>query len=281
MSHRAIPKVSLQGRKVPTLKGAFGCLEWLELSQLVIDTRYQREPGPRGEKHIRKIALEFDCRQFAPIICAPRNAAGQYAVIDGQHRCAAALARGDVGRVPAWVVGGEADLKSQAQAFMAINAKNARVVPSALWFARRAAGDPAAQTLFDLCERAGVEICRYAKPNRKRRYNETMATGEIDQAQRTHGDAVTLRALTVLVRASALAQRSLVVQGAIRAMVVLARENAWRMPDVEHVAQAFARLDYYALEAEAAVAAVKSGRARAEHVVELIRARMPAGGPLK
>lgn len=268
MSYREIPKVKLpSGCAAPI--GEPGRLEWLRLDQIVIDTDYQREPGASGERHIVAIAKAFDWRQFTPLICAETNMPGRYAAIDGQHRSAAVLARADIDKVPCWIVAG--DVSDQARAFMAINAKHAKVAAAALWYARRAAGDADARVLFDLCDRAEVEICRYAKANRDRAFNECMAPSELDNARRTHGDAVTLRALRVLRRAGEISGQSLLVQSMIRAVVTLARENEWRSPDIERVAGLFAHIDLASLQAKAAVAAVKSGRARAEHVVDLIR----------
>ena len=271
MSYRELPRVKLAPGLMAPVRSEPGQFAWIDLAGLLIDTRYQRELGRAGERRIRKIAAEFDWQRFDPIVVAPADGGG-HAIVDGQHRCAAALARGDIARVPAWIIA--ADLVGQARSFMAINANNAKVAGHALWHARRAAGDPEAQLLFELCARAGVEICRYAKAASDRRPNECLAAEAIDVARRTHGDAATLRALSILRRAGEIAGCSFLVKSAVAATVKLAREQAWRMPDVERLAAAFAELKIETLQAKAAIAVAKKGGSRADHIVDLIRDRM-------
>ena len=61
--------------------------------ELVVDVTYQREIGRRGAVNVNQIAENFDWSKFAPVIVAPVEG-GQFAIVDGQHRTAAAMLRG-------------------------------------------------------------------------------------------------------------------------------------------------------------------------------------------
>lgn len=277
MSFREIPQVAVKGELAAAI-GDKGRFEWLSLDQLLIDGRYQREPSPRGERRIGKIAQAFDWRQCTPIVCAEiEGQPGRFAVIDGQHRCGGARTRGDIALVPAWIIA--ADVRAQATSFIAINANNGKVANHSLWHARHAAGDEEAAKLFALCARAGVEICRYPKSALTRGPHECLCPGEIDAARLRFGETAIVRALAVLVRAGEIAERNFLVRGAIRAAVSIARDNDWRLGNVEPLAAAFSGLKIETLQAKAAIAAAKGGGARIEHMVRLVRehlARFPA-----
>lgn len=271
MTFRPIPDVRL-GRehlKPPAGKQPAGVI-WLDPSKLSIDQRYQRELGTRGVHRVRAIALGFDWRKFTPIIVARRSAdlAEGYAVIDGQHRVAAALARGDIKLVPAWAI--DADLAGQAQAFLAINAEGARVPAGAMWYARAACGDQEAQALLDVCAEARVQIMKSPVDNAHRRFDQTLAGGALHQLLKTHGKTVVLKALAVLRAAGELSGRSLLTRNFIRAAGLLVKHNP-QWSDARKVAIALSDIKMEEVEARAELAASKDGGTRVEHVLALVR----------
>jgi hypothetical protein len=131
-------------------------LMWVSIDELSIDLSYQREIGKRGAQNIRQIAENFDWSKFAPIIVAPKEGGG-YAIVDGQHRCRAALLRG-IERVPCQVV--QADRAKQAQAYAAVNGNVTQTTPQQLYHARLAAGDPQALLIHEVCAAASVTVLR-------------------------------------------------------------------------------------------------------------------------
>jgi hypothetical protein len=112
-------------------------LQWVKISRLRIDPRYQREIGRRGADNILAIAPAFKWAKFAPVVVAP-IAGGLFAIVDGQHRTTAAALRG-FESVPCVIIA--ADEADQADAFVAINANVTAMSPLQLHAARLAAGN--------------------------------------------------------------------------------------------------------------------------------------------
>ena len=100
-------------------------LQWVKISRLRIDPRYQREIGRRGAENILAIATHFKWSKFGPAVIAPISG-GLFAIVDGQHRCTAALLRG-FDSVPCVII--VADEADQADAFVAINGNVSEAPP--------------------------------------------------------------------------------------------------------------------------------------------------------
>lgn len=100
-------------------------LQWLKISRLRIDPRYQRDIGQRGANNILAIAPAFRWSKFGPLIVAPIGE-GLFAIVDGQHRATAAALRG-FESVPCVIIA--ADEAEQADAFVAINANVTAMSP--------------------------------------------------------------------------------------------------------------------------------------------------------
>jgi len=266
MSLRPVLALKIDRSKMPAAKGKKAGIVWLDPAKLVVDTRYQRELGDKGVSRVRRIALGFDWRKFTPLIVADLGD-GSHAIIDGQHRAAAVLARGDIDRVPAWVV--SADLAQQADTFLCINAESARVPNGAMWYARAASGDERAQTLFALCAKAQIQILKWPMDASRRRYDQTLSPEAIASALAVHGEKIVLAALDVLRRAGELSGRCLLTQRFIRAAVLLAKfSDVWRHPSV-HVALSDVVVED--VEARASIASRDEGGTRVEHVLRLLR----------
>lgn len=268
---RDVP-VFAPGAEVPPQAGKRGTFELVAIDKLRIDTRYQRDLGEKGRARVRDIALNFDWRRFTPIVCA--RAGDLFAIIDGQHRASAALTRGDIKQLPAWIV--EADSIDQAKAFIAINAKASQVYGPVLWYSRAAAGDADAKAMFALCAKAGIEICRHPTAANFRKSNQTLAPAAIDRARRTHGDGPVLRALDVLRRAGELHGQALITQRMIQVGVVLAKLD-WSKGDPSSIALGFRNFKVTEAEAKARVAAMSGGKP-IDHLIEITRKHLARNG---
>jgi hypothetical protein len=181
--------------------GVPGRLSFLPVSLLVVDSRYQRPIREKGLAMIRRIAEGFDWRRFTPLVVAPVDGSDTYAIVDGQHRAAAARMRGDIRELPCWII--EGDLKQQARAFMAINS-GGNVPGLAGWHAALAAGEPDALAVFQVCQEAGVQIARYPAAARHRKPNETLAPDAVRRKLAALGAGPVVRALASLRRAGSL-----------------------------------------------------------------------------
>lgn len=163
--------------------GAAPQLQWLKISDLVVDPQYQREIGERGRRNIVRIAQSFAWSKFSTVIVAPIEG-GQYAIVDGQHRVTAAAVCG-IDKVPCQII--VADRRTQAAAFAAVNAVVTAMSPLQIHAAKLAAGDDRAKRLADVCKAADVTICRYPVPASKMKAGDTLAAGKLYQLLEKYG----------------------------------------------------------------------------------------------
>jgi hypothetical protein len=158
--------------------GAAPMLEWVKIADLVIDPDYQRDLLKTGRNNIIKIAMEFDWSKFSTVIVAAVEG-GQFAIVDGQHRCTAAALRG-IEKVPCQII--VADRKRQAAAFAAINAVVTAMSSLQIHAAKVIAGERSAVAIAKVCADAGVSICRYPIPAEKMKPGETLAASALYRA---------------------------------------------------------------------------------------------------
>jgi len=180
-----IPRVALArpARPNPNV-GAPGRVTWLPLTKLVIDARYQRAVGERGERNIRHIVEHFDWACFSPLVVS-RRADGLYAVIDGQHRAIAALSHGGIDRVPCLVL--DTSPEREALAFAVINSQVTSILAQHLHYARVTSGDPHALEIARICEISGVRILRYARMYSKQKSGDTLAINTLSSCLKRYG----------------------------------------------------------------------------------------------
>lgn len=245
--------------------GAAPQLQWLKISDLVVDTGYQRELGSTGTRNIIRIASEFDWSKFAPVIVAPIEG-GQYAIVDGQHRTTAAALRG-ISKVPCQVI--VADRKRQAAAFAAINANITEMTAMQVHAAKIAAGDADAMRLKKLCDQAGVIILRYPVQAKNQKVGETMSVGMLYKMLAKFGDDVLLTALSCITRTRDGYPGMVRSQLVTALCVVLEAEPAWR--ESRKLLKVVARLDLVAtFKAGCQAAAAGSGGGIVAALVDLI-----------
>jgi hypothetical protein len=129
-------------------------LQWLDISDLVIDDRYQRELKTGNWRAIRNIADRFQWSRFSPVFVAPVEG-GKYAIIDGQHRTHAAALCG-IEKVPCQVV--HMTLEEQAESFAAVNGTVTKVTVWQIFRAASAAREPWAVRLQEIAAAAGCRV---------------------------------------------------------------------------------------------------------------------------
>lgn len=186
--------------------GEVPVLDWLDVNLLDVDPLYQR---PEDEKRVNKIASGFRWDRFGALVVAPKEG-GRYSIIDGQHRARAAQLHPGVSLVPAVIITADG-VSEEAASFVGINAERKNTSALELFFAHLATGDEDAETVRQVCDRAGIRIPKHPqtyKPGdciavaaiqslvgrrgamRARQYLEILTKGELAPITATHIKAV-------------------------------------------------------------------------------------------
>lgn len=160
--HGAAATAKRRAEKASTDIGPPPKLKWIAVDKLAVDHRYQRELGDKNRGHINRIVREFNWLFYQPICVAPAVTGGGYLVIDGQHRLEAAKKHPLVDELPCYVVEAP-DVRMQAKAFVALNARRIGITRLHRFWAAEAGGDPTARRIAALCAKAGVTIVRSAQ----------------------------------------------------------------------------------------------------------------------
>jgi hypothetical protein len=174
-------------------------LMWIDIAELVVDPRYQRDISRQGAKNVVRIANNFSWQRFGTVLVsrAADGADDLWAIIDGQHRVTGAALRG-IQKVPCMLI--DADPAQQAGAFAAINGLVTKLTPLQIHAARVAAGDDEALDLVSLCAEGGVTICRYPVPGEKMVAGETLAVGTLEKLRREVDRSVLVLALQCITK---------------------------------------------------------------------------------
>lgn len=188
-----------RGLKVAPITGSLPVLQYCAPEQLLIDESYQRSlEAESSQALIRKIAINWDWGLCQPLFVARRGDGGLY-VVDGQHRLAAAVTRGDIHQLPCVVTHFDS-AEQEARAFVALNQQRKPLSTIELFKAALAAGDPTAIKIRDSLTAAGLKLSNHAS-------TALMKTGHvcnIGGLQRTlarRGERVLVTSLKVLAAA--------------------------------------------------------------------------------
>ena len=185
--------------KRSTYRDAIGTppsIEWVSVESLSFDPTYQRSIDNAGSRRlIGSIAANFDWRLFAPMIVS-RRPDGTKVIIDGQHRWAAAVRRGDLPHLPCCLFTYETP---EDEARMFILANRARKSMNRLddFYAALAAADEDALEIQRLVTDAGLTVSRNMSAV-ARQPGEITFTSSIAAALRRHDEPVVSAALTAL-----------------------------------------------------------------------------------
>lgn len=205
--------------------GSAPMLQWIAISDLVVDPAYQRMIRGAGRSNVRKIAANFRWSCFAPVVVSP-IAGGIFAIVDGQHRTTAAALIG-LKTVPCQVI--VATPEEQAMAFKEINGATTKMSRQAIHAAAVAAGDADAKALEDVAARADVKILRYpVAANQQDQAGLTMAIACLDGCLRQYGRDTLVTALQCITQTENNSP-GLLIAAVIKALCSVLHDNvAWR-----------------------------------------------------
>lgn len=132
-------------------------LQWIRITDLIVDDGYQRPLGKSNWTAIQKIAANFLWSRFQPLLVAPVEG-GRFAIIDGQHRAHAALLCG-IEQVPAVAV--MVGREEQSRAFAWVNSQTIKVTAWQVYKAALAAGEAWAVRAERATAAAGCKLMVY------------------------------------------------------------------------------------------------------------------------
>lgn len=158
---RALPVSSASStpKRWPTAKGMPPSIENRNPAELNLDDSYQRSTeNSASQALIKKIAHGWDWRMCLPLVVSKRDD-GSLWVIDGQHRLAAALMRGDIPFLPC-CVGVYGTVADEAAMFVAMNRSRKPMNRLDDFHAAIASGDAEAIEIRDLVTGAGFTVSR-------------------------------------------------------------------------------------------------------------------------
>jgi len=138
-------------------------LEWIAVDRLSVDESYQRATdSTRSRKLITRISNDWNWHFCQPLAVA-RRVDGSLFVIDGQHRLAAAVARGDLPHLPCVVISGT-DSGTEAAAFVALNTQRQALSQGNIFNAMLASSDETAKHVSELLAQTGWRMARTSNP---------------------------------------------------------------------------------------------------------------------
>jgi hypothetical protein len=176
--------------------GQMPSIEWKFTKDLRVDPSYQRSIDNEASRRlIASIAANFDWRLCPPLVLSKRPN-DDLIVIDGQHRWAAAVRRGDLLQLPCCVFS-YGSPEEEARLFIVAN--RARKAMSRLddFYAAVAAADEDALEIAELVAQAGLTVAR-SVTSQGSRPNEIAFTSSIAYALRRNGAQAVSAALTTM-----------------------------------------------------------------------------------
>ncbi len=200
-------------------------LEWVAVERLSVDPTYQRATdGPHSRKVIFGMVKCWDWALCQPLVVSRRED-GSLFILDGQHRHAGAVERGDIRHLPCVILSG-CDGKDEAGTFVALNTKRQKLSQADIFNGMLAASDPVAKATAALLERTGWRVIRHSN-TQKYRPGELACAPMLTRALAFHGEAVVTNALTALREAYA---DKPVTNAAtlLKALIVVFRDNQCR-----------------------------------------------------
>ncbi|MCH2486867.1 MAG: hypothetical protein MK010_03870 [Erythrobacter sp.] len=134
-------------------------LEFVPVERLQVDPDYQRATdGAYSRKIITGMVREWKWALCQPLVVARRDD-GSLFVLDGQHRHAGAIERGDIPHLPCVILSG-IDKTGEASAFVDLNTKRQRLSQLDIFTGMLAAGDEDAKQVAAILQKTGWRIRR-------------------------------------------------------------------------------------------------------------------------
>jgi ParB-like nuclease domain len=270
--------ISTEGFEKPKFNsaGAAPMLQWLKMTDLVVDPAYQRPIVGNGRRNVDRIARAFSWSCFAPVVVSPVQG-GKFAIIDGQHRTTSAAILG-FDSVPCQIV--IAAREDQAAAFKAINGSTTPISQMALHAAALVASEAWAVQIAHVCACAQVELLRYPVPTGKQEPGQTMAVAAIARCLKQYGEATLITALQCVTQTSnnlpgALSART------IKALCAVLHGDPERRDSGLTLLEAFDSIDLMAIQDASAVDAAVKKIGRVQAIADRIHAELTCLFPQK
>jgi hypothetical protein len=185
--------------KVNPIVGSLPVLQYCAPEQLLIDDSYQRTlDSDKGQLLVRRIAAAWDWGLCQPLFVARRDDGGLY-VVDGQHRLAAAVLRGDIAQLPC-VVAHFANAAQEAAAFVQLNQQRRPLTALDLFKAALASGDANAVEIAQCLADAGLGLANHLN-NQSMKAGQVANIGGLQRCHGAYGATVLRTALKVLAAA--------------------------------------------------------------------------------
>lgn len=179
--------------------GTLPILQYMPPAQLLVDATYQRELETRtSKKLIAEIAEEWDWTLCLPLVVSRRPDQSFY-VVDGQHRHAAALKRGDIQVLPC-VIFAAGSVELEAQTFVRLNKKRRPISKLDEFRAAIASGDPEATQISLALAEANLTVAKNTNPSSWQPGDVANIAG-VERAWRDYGPEASSLALQVVSRA--------------------------------------------------------------------------------
>lgn len=189
-------EVNPEPRKWLAAKGNPPSVENRHPSELRLDDSYQRSTdNGASQALIKRIATGWDWRMCLPLVVSKRDD-GSLWVIDGQHRLAAAILRGDIQFLPC-CVGVYGSVADEAAMFVAMNRARKPMNRLDDFHAAIASGDEEAITIATLITDAGLSVSRKTG-SQSWQPGDVAFTGAISRMLRKHGAEVCAGALMAI-----------------------------------------------------------------------------------
>jgi ParB-like nuclease domain len=172
--------------------------KWLPIEELFVDVRYQRGTGSeRSRKNLKHMKQSFTWSACGALIVSLDPVKKKYAIIDGQHRMAAAKQRGDIKEMPCLIVD-RAQMKEQAESFVSINTKRVNLGKLQTFPAAIAAGDETAVSIKQILDESRITIPRYPAQNGQTGPRETCALSAVASLLGAHSKNQIKWVLTII-----------------------------------------------------------------------------------
>lgn len=132
-------------------------LEQIPVHRLAVDPTYQRATdSPASRRIIVGMVKRWDWSLCQPLVVS-RRSDGSLLILDGQHRHAGAIERGDIHFLPC-VILSALGLEGEAKTFVELNTKRQRLTQAEVFHGMLAAGDPQAKAVADLITQTGWTV---------------------------------------------------------------------------------------------------------------------------
>jgi hypothetical protein len=172
--------------------------KWLPIDELFADVRYQRgTSSERSRRNLKHMKQGFNWSACGALIVSLDPVKKKYAIIDGQHRVAAAKQRGDIKEMPCLIVD-RAQMREQAESFVSINTRRVNLGKLQTFPAAIAAGDETAVSIKQILDESRITVPRNPVHNGQTGPRETCALSAIASMLGTHSKNQIKWVLTII-----------------------------------------------------------------------------------